>query len=95
METEPIEKVQSIITQASLNRLCKQAGIKTVANGCYDRIRFAIQTKLNETIRLAVVVTKQRNSKTMSVDDVYEMFTLLGENVVQSTELGLNTIGKN
>jgi histone H3/H4 len=82
------------ITKPSITRLARRAGIKSVSDDCYDLIRKLIDHKLEEILRITIVVNTERQTKTLMADDVYEAISLNGVNLTQSTDLGIATCQK-
>lgn len=82
------------ITKPSITRLARRAGIKSVSEDCYDLIRKLIDVKLEEILRITMIVNTERQTKTLMAEDVYEAISLSGTNLTQSTELGVATCQK-
>lgn len=82
------------ITKPSITRLARRAGIKSVSDDCYDLIRKLIDYKLEEIVRITMIVNSEHQTKTVMADDVYEAIALSGTNLTQSTEIGVATCQK-
>jgi histone H3/H4 len=82
------------ITKPSLTRLARRAGVKSVSDDCFNAIRLLIANRLDDLVLAALVVNSEHQTKTMMSDDIYDAFSLIGENVSQSSELGTSTCSK-
>ena len=82
------------ITKPSITRLARRAGVKSVSDDCFHAIRHLIANKLDQLIVASLIVNSEHQTKTLMADDVYDSFTLLGENVTQSSDLGTTTCSK-
>ena len=82
------------ITKPSITRVARIAGVKSVADDCYDVVRDILNQELTEIARMALVANSARNVKTLMVEDVYEALNLLGYNVAYSSDLGAQTCAK-
>ena len=82
------------ITKPSIIRLARRAGVKSVSDECFHAIRQLIDNRLNELVYAALIVNSEHQTKTLMSDDVYDAFTLLGNNVTQSNDLGTSTCSK-
>lgn len=82
------------ITKPSITRLARRAGVKSVSDDCFHAIRQLIANRLEQLIIAALIVNSEHQTKTLMSDDVYDSFSLLGENVTQSSDLGTTTCSK-
>ena len=82
------------ITKPSITRLGRRAGVKSVSDDCFDVIRGVIGDKLEEIVKVAMVVNSEHQTKTLMSDDIYEALHLMNENVTQSLNLGTATCSK-
>lgn len=82
------------ITKPSITRLARRAGVKSVSNNCFPLIQTIISNKVHELISTALVVNSEHQTKTLMADDIYDSLLLLGNNVTQSNELGIDTCSK-
>jgi histone H3/H4 len=82
------------ITKPSITRLARRAGVKSVSDDCFHAIRQLIANKLDHLILAALIVNSEHQTKTLMADDVYDSFSILGENVTQSGDLGTTTCSK-
>jgi histone H3/H4 len=82
------------ITKPSITRLARRAGVKSVADDCFNPIRHLIANRLDNIIRTALIVNSEHQTKTLMSDDVYNAFSLIGCNVTQSSDLGTTTCAK-
>jgi len=79
------------ITKPSITRLARRAGVKSVADECYDTIRNIVSNKLTEIISVALIVNSEHQTKTLMAENVYNALYLLNHNVAQSADLGTTT----
>lgn len=82
------------ITKPSITRLARRAGVKSVSDECFHAIRQLIAHRLETLVQAALIVNSEHQTKTLMADDVYDSFSLIGENVAQSSELGTSTCSK-
>jgi len=82
------------ITRPSITRLARRAGVKSISDECFVSIRKQIEDKLDDVIKVAMVVNSELQTKTLMVDNIYEALYLMGENVTQSVDLGTVTCSK-
>lgn len=82
------------ITKPSITRLARRAGVKSLSDDCFNPIRHIISFQLDEIIKAAIVVNSEHQTKTLMADDIYDAFTLIKQNVTQSTDLGTTTCSK-
>jgi len=81
-------------TKPSITRLARRAGVKSVSVDCYDLIRKLIHSKLEEIIRVTMIVNSEHQTKTLMPEDIYEAIAYDGTNLAQSAELGVATCAK-
>ena len=72
------------ITNPSINRLARRAGVKSLSNDCYDTVRNLIGMELDNIIKTILVVN---NTKTIMVKDVYDALHIMNHNITQSNDL--------
>lgn len=82
------------ITKPSITRLARRAGVKSVSDECFGLIRQLITNRLDSLLLAALVVNSEHQTKTLMSDDIYDAFSLIGENVTQSSDLGTTTCSK-
>ena len=82
------------ITRPSITRLARKAGVKSIADECYNNIRAIIEHKLHSVIKNAIVVNSEHQTTSLMPEDVHDAITLSCENLAQSHNLGTNTINK-
>ena len=82
------------ITKPSITRLARRAGVKSVAEDCYDIVRKLIDYKMEEIIRVTTIVNSEHQTKTLMPHDIYEAISFNGVNLAQSSELGVATCTK-
>lgn len=82
------------ITSPAVTRLARKAGVKSLSETCLDTILNLASVRIDQVVRNAIVVNSQRHTKTLMAEDLYDSLALMGENLLQSTELGKNTVTK-
>jgi len=82
------------ITRPSITRIARRSGVKSISEDCFNVTRNLIEHRLDEIIRTALVVNAEHHTKTLMPEDIFETFTLMGENVAQSNDLGKSTCSK-
>jgi len=82
------------ITKPSITRLARRAGVKSVSEDCFDLVRKLIDAKLEEVIRVTMIVNSEHQTKTLMPEDIYEAIAFSGVNLTQSSELGVATCAK-
>lgn len=82
------------ITKPSITRLARRAGVKSVSDDCFHAIRQIISNHLDTVVRAAMVVNSEHQTKTLMADDVYDAFSIMGNNITQSSDLGTSTCSK-
>ena len=82
------------ITKPSITRLARRAGVKSVSVECYDLIRKLINSKLEEIIRVSMIINSEHQTKTLMSEDIYEAISFNGVNLAQSSEIGVTTCSK-
>ena len=82
------------ITKPSITRLARRAGVKSVSDDCFDTIRNLIHNRLEELVRAALIANSEHQTRTLMTDDIYEAFSLVGQSVAHSSELGTSTCTK-
>ena len=74
------------ITKPSLQRIARQAGIKSMSDDCVDIIRTLLHAK---TAEICDILILQKNcTKTIMVGDVYAALQTLNVNLARSDNLG-------
>ena len=82
------------ITKPSITRLARCAGVKSLSEDCYPEMRQIVNNKLEEILRVAMIVNGEKHTKTLMVEDIYETLALLGHHVTRSNDLGTTTCSK-
>lgn len=82
------------VTKPSITRLARRAGVKSVSDDCFNAIRQIISDRLDLLVLASLVVNSEHQTKTLMSDDIYDAFSLIGDNVAQSSELGTSTCSK-
>ncbi len=80
------------ITEPSIGRIARKAGVKSMSSKCYDTVRDLIEAKLGEVAIAMLVVNSERQTKTIMVDDVYDALALLGHSMTESELIGTKTV---
>ena len=65
------EDVISGITKPSLQRLARQAGVKTMAADCSDILRKLLADEAERVCCAMLIFNEQRNTRTIMLDDLY------------------------
>jgi histone H3/H4 len=81
-----MEKIDNI-SKPSITRLARQSGIKSLSEDCFETIRNIIDEKIDEIVKVILVVNSEHQTKTIMVNDVYEALNLLNHNIAESSEL--------
>ena len=82
------------ITKPGLIRLARKAGIKSLSEDCFPILRSIIQNKLENIIRLSLIINSEHITKTLMTDNVYDALSLSGEHIAQSKDIGTQTFTK-
>ena len=82
------------ITKPSITRLARKGGVKSLSDDCFEISRLFINKKLDDIIKLALVVNSEHQTKTLMPDDIYNAFEISGQRFTCSTELGTTTCNK-
>lgn len=82
------------LTRPSITRLARRAGVKSISEECFDRIRKLVTQRLNFIIYYALIINSQHQTKTLMTDDIYDALSMIGENLTRSHELSTVTITK-
>lgn len=80
------------ITEPSIGRIARKAGVKSMSSQCYDTVRQLIENKLDEITATLLVVNSERQIKTIMASDVYNALALLGHNITESGSIGTKTV---
>lgn len=81
----------SNITQPSLYRLARQAGVKTMSSDCTDVLRKLLERRTDEIVKTIIVLNKQSGTKTIMANDVYAGLNIMGINLTKSESMGKTT----
>lgn len=82
------------ITKPSITRIARKAGVKSISDDCYDKIRSIIDNQLSDIIKAALIVNSEYNTKTLMPEHIYDAFHLRGYNVTQSQCLSTTNCAK-
>ncbi len=83
------------LTKPSLQRLARQAGVKTMSGDCINVIRRFVVKDLDKICRDTMIMNSVRSTKTIMVEDVHNALTEQGERVARSEQLGSKTCAAN
>lgn len=75
------------LTRPAITRLARKAGVKSVSEECFDRIRELIYKKLNLILKNALIISSQKNTKTLMKEDIYEALEILKEYISRTNDL--------
>ena len=81
----------SNITQPSLYRVARQAGVKTMSSDCTDVLRKLLERRADEICKSIIIVNKQSGTKTIMPNDVYAAMNITGINLTKSDVMGETT----
>ena len=81
----------SNITQPSLYRLARQAGVKTMSSDCTAVLRKLLERRTDEIVKSVIVLNKQSGTKTIMANDVYAALNMEGINLTKSDVMGETT----
>jgi histone H3/H4 len=82
------------ITKASLTRLARRAGVKSISKECYKNFRALLVQRMEIVLQTILLISEERQTKILTTLDVYNALNLMGENITCSEELGTMTIEK-
>jgi histone H3/H4 len=82
------------ITKPSVTRLARRAGVKSMADDCFETTRDIMGDKLAEIIKVSLIVNSEHQTKTLMPDDIYQALRILGHNVSQSSDLSTSGCAK-
>ena len=77
------------LSKPAIVRLARRAGVKSVSEDCYPKVRSHIDQILNDVVRSIIVVHKQNKTKIIMSNEVYKALESRGYNVAQSDDLNL------
>ncbi len=79
-------------SKPSILRLARKAGVKCVAENCYELIDSMIYMRLQEIIEDALTVKNTRGGKVLTQDDVRESLSLQGIHIPPAHNLSTEKI---
>lgn len=82
------------LTKPSLTRLARCAGVKSLSDNCYDVLRKLVDDKLEEVIRITMIVNSLKHTKTLMTEDLQDAISLMGTKLSDSNCIGTNTYNK-
>lgn len=80
------------LTDPSIARIGKKAGVKSMSRECHDTIRSLIEKQIDDIAATMLVVNSERQTKTIMADDAYDALALLGYNVTDSCSIGTKPV---
>jgi histone H3/H4 len=90
--SENLENENIELSKASITKLARRAGIKSLSEESYNTIRSLIGIKLKDIIKATIIINDSHQTKTIMGNDVYKALNLLGYNVTQSECLNIHKI---
>jgi hypothetical protein len=82
------------ITRPSIVRIARKAGIKSISEECFQKIRTLLTYRIDSVVKKALIINSEHQTKTLMTEDIYDSLALSGENLTQSNDLGTTTIPK-
>lgn len=79
------------ISDQSLIRLSRMAGVKSISNDSFDMLRDLINKNLDDIVKMTMI---SNNTKTIMKPDVVQALHSLGKNVTDSSHLKGNSCSK-
>ncbi|KAK0112757.1 hypothetical protein ONS95_014491 [Cadophora gregata] len=58
------------VTKGDIRRLARRGGVKRISGGIYDEVRLQLRKRLEDILKVTVVVVEYQNRKTVTVMDV-------------------------
>jgi len=92
--TEPVETEDKYLTEPSILRLARKAGIKNFSDPCYEVVEKLIEEDLREIIKVIKIINSEKDTKTIMIANVYQALNLRGERVAHSDKLDPQTTKK-
>lgn len=92
--TEPIETEEKYLTNPSIIRLARKAGVKNFSANCYPVVHKMIEDELSRVIEITKIVNREKGTKTIMISDLCQALNLLGEHVTYSEKLNSHTTKK-
>lgn len=71
------------ISNPSILRICRKAGVKNLSEDSYDLIRVILFKRMDEIIQTSLAVNNERQTKTLMAEDMYNSLSLLGVNLTR------------
>ncbi len=87
-------KEEKYLTNPSLMRLARKAGVKNFSASCYGVVAKMIEEELTRLASVALIVNSEKSTRTIMVSDVYQAFILMDEQVTYSEKLNGQTVKK-
>jgi histone H3/H4 len=82
------------LTNPSIMRLARKAGVKNFSAGSYPIVNKMIEEELFKLISVIKVVNSEKSTRTIMISDVYQAFNILGEHITYSEKLNKQTTKK-
>lgn len=80
------------LSDPAITRIARQAGVKSIAEPCFNTVRKIIDSKLDEVVRYSLAANSMHNTRTLMPDHVHDAFDLMRLNVAKSTDLGTSSL---
>ena len=75
------------LSKPAIVRLARRAGVKSVSEECYPKVRNHIDNMLDEITSAIMIVHKQNKTKIVMTSELYKALETLGYNVAQSDDV--------
>jgi len=85
---------EKYLTNPSIMRLARKAGVKNFSAGSYPIVNKMIEEELSKVIQNIKIVNSEKATRTIMISDVYQAFNIMGENMTFSEKLNKQTTKK-
>jgi histone H3/H4 len=82
------------IAKASIIRLARRAGVKSISEECFPLIKALIVQRLQYILDKSLIINNEHGTKILMPNDIYQALSVIGENLTASTDLGTTTFNK-
>ncbi len=79
------------LSKPAITRLARRAGVKSLSEDTFPKIRSNIDKILEEFIRTVMIVHRQNKTKVIMLSEVYKALESHGYNVAHSDDLNIST----
>ena len=69
------------ITKPALTRLARKAGVKSMSEECTPLLQKILSNRLEELLKTMIICSKNKNNKTLLIDDLYNALEWDGINI--------------